>query len=72
MYTVQVQLLLMFALFAYLSKSKALYSAFGFNDSQPVLIGTVYNYKLKITVSWKQCCGSMTFWYGSGSANPFL
>ena len=29
----------MFALFAYLSKSKALYEAFGFTDSQPVLIG---------------------------------
>ena len=29
----------MFALFAYLSKSKPLYEAFGFTDSQPVLIG---------------------------------
>lgn len=35
----QVQLFLMFALFAYLSKSKPLYSAFGFTNSQPVLIG---------------------------------
>lgn len=35
----QVQLLLMFALFAYLSKSRPLYAAFGFTDSQPVLIG---------------------------------
>jgi len=35
----QVQIFLMFALFAYLSKSKALYEAFGFTDSQPVLIG---------------------------------
>jgi hypothetical protein len=22
--------------------------------------------------SWKQCCGSMTFWCGSGSADPCL
>merc|ERR1712029_1276563 len=35
----QVQIFLMFALFAYLSKSKSLYLAFGFEDSQPVLIG---------------------------------
>merc|ERR1712045_980920 len=35
----QVQIFLMFALFAYLSKSKPLYLAFGFEDSQPVLIG---------------------------------
>jgi len=35
----QVQIFLMFALFAYLSKSKPLYEAFGFTDSQPVLIG---------------------------------
>lgn len=35
----QVQLLLMFALFGYLSKSKPLYAAFGFTDTQPVLIG---------------------------------
>merc|ERR1719192_944117 len=35
----QVQIFLMFALFAYLSKSKPLYIAFGFTDSQPVLIG---------------------------------
>jgi len=35
----QVQIFLMFALFAYLSKSSPLYQAFGFQDSQPVLIG---------------------------------
>jgi len=35
----QVQIFLMFALFAYLSKSRPLYEAFGFTDSQPVLIG---------------------------------
>jgi len=35
----QIQIFLMFALFAYLSKSKPLYLAFGFEDSQPVLIG---------------------------------
>jgi len=35
----QVQIFLMFALFAYLSKSKPLYIAFGFHDSQPVLLG---------------------------------
>jgi len=35
----QVQIFLMFLLFAYLSKSKPLYVAFGFSDSQPVLIG---------------------------------
>merc|ERR1719312_1850464 len=35
----QVQIFLMFALFAYLSKAKPLYEAFGFTDSQPVLIG---------------------------------
>jgi len=35
----QVQIFLMFALFAYLSKSSPLYQAFGFHDSQPVLIG---------------------------------
>jgi len=35
----QVQIFLMFLLFAYLSKSKPLYAAFGFSDSQPVLIG---------------------------------
>merc|ERR550517_1878395 len=35
----QIQIFLMFALFAYLSKSKPLYEAFGFTDSQPVLIG---------------------------------
>merc|ERR1719422_1000241 len=31
----QVQIFLMFALFAYLSKAKPLYEAFGFTDSQP-------------------------------------
>ena len=35
----QVQIFMMFALFAYLSKSKPLYEAFGFTDSRPVLIG---------------------------------
>jgi len=35
----QVQIFLMFALFAYLSKSSSLYAAFGFHDSKPVLIG---------------------------------
>jgi len=35
----QVQIFLMFALFAYLSKSAPLYEAFGFTDSRPVLIG---------------------------------
>jgi len=35
----QVQIFLMFALFAYLSKSGSLYAAFGFHDSKPVLIG---------------------------------
>jgi STE24 endopeptidase len=35
----QVQIFLMFLLFAFLSKSKPLYVAFGFTDSQPVLIG---------------------------------
>lgn len=35
----QVQIFLMFALFAYLSKSDPLYQAFGFSDSKPVLIG---------------------------------
>jgi len=35
----QVQLFLMFALFAYLSKSSALYAAFGFHGTKPVLIG---------------------------------
>jgi len=35
----QVQIFLMFALFAYLSKSTPLYLAFGFEDSKPVLIG---------------------------------
>lgn len=35
----QIQILLMFALFAYLSKSSPLYQAFGFHSSQPVLIG---------------------------------
>merc|ERR1712129_367069 len=35
----QIQIFLMFALFAYLSKNKPLYLAFGFEDSQPVLIG---------------------------------
>ena len=35
----QVQIFLMFALFAYLSKSRPLYEAFGFTNSQPVLIG---------------------------------
>jgi len=35
----QVQIFLMFALFAYLSKSDPLYQAFGFTDSKPVLIG---------------------------------
>merc|ERR1712045_305502 len=35
----QVQIFLMFALFAYLSKSRPLYEAFGFTESQPVLIG---------------------------------
>jgi len=22
-------------------------------------------------ITWKQCCGSVTFWYGSGSADPY-
>ena len=35
----QVQIFLMFALFAYFSKSKPLYVAFGFHDETPVLIG---------------------------------
>jgi len=35
----QVQIFLMFALFAYLSKSKPLYVAFGFENETPVLIG---------------------------------
>jgi len=35
----QVQILLMFALFAYMSKSDPLYQSFGFSDSKPVLIG---------------------------------
>lgn len=35
----QVQIFLMFALFAYLSKSDPLYQSFGFSDSKPVLIG---------------------------------
>jgi len=35
----QVQIFFMFVLFAYLSKSKPLYTAFGFPDEQPVLIG---------------------------------
>merc|ERR1719445_1757483 len=35
----QVQILLMFSLFGYLSKSEPLYEAFGFTDSKPVLIG---------------------------------
>jgi len=35
----QVQIFFMFLLFAYLSKSKPLYTAFGFSDVQPVLIG---------------------------------
>jgi len=35
----QVQIFLMFALFAFLSKAKPLYSAFGFEDAQPVLVG---------------------------------
>jgi len=35
----QVQILLMFTLFGYLSKSEPLYEAFGFTDSKPVLIG---------------------------------
>jgi STE24 endopeptidase len=35
----QVQLFLMFLLFALMSKSKPLYAAFGFEDIQPVLIG---------------------------------
>eukprot|EP00088_Acartia_fossae_P003118 TRINITY_DN11294_c0_g2_i1.p1 TRINITY_DN11294_c0_g2~~TRINITY_DN11294_c0_g2_i1.p1 ORF type:complete len:453 (+),score=109.63 TRINITY_DN11294_c0_g2_i1:44-1402(+) len=35
----QVQIFLMFLLFAYLSKAKPLYVAFGFSDSTPVLIG---------------------------------
>lgn len=35
----QVQIFLMFALFAYLSKSNPLYQAFGFTSSKPVLIG---------------------------------
>jgi len=37
----QVQIFLMFALFAYFSKSKPLYVAFGFHDETPVLIGLV-------------------------------
>lgn len=35
----QVQIFLMFALFAYLSKASPLYQAFGFYDSKPALIG---------------------------------
>jgi len=35
----QVQIFLMFLLFAYLSKSTPLYVAFGFTDEKPVLIG---------------------------------
>ena len=35
----KVQILLMFTLFGYLSKSEPLYEAFGFTDSKPVLIG---------------------------------
>lgn len=35
----QVQLFLMFAFFAYLSKSKPLYVAFGFHNETPVLMG---------------------------------
>jgi len=35
----QVQILAMFALFAYLSKSRPLYQAFGFSDIQPALVG---------------------------------
>jgi len=35
----QVQILLMFTLFGYLSKSEPLYEAFGFMDSKPVLVG---------------------------------
>merc|ERR1711872_428873 len=35
----QVQIFLMFALFAYLSKSDPLYESFGFTNSKPVLIG---------------------------------
>jgi hypothetical protein len=31
------------------------------------LISTVY-----YVISFHQCCGSVTFWYGSGSADPFL
>jgi STE24 endopeptidase len=37
----QVHIFLMFALFAYLYKLQTLYTAFGFVDSQPVLIGLV-------------------------------
>ena len=35
----QVHIFLMFALFAYLYKLQTLYTAFGFESSQPVLIG---------------------------------
>ena len=38
-YISKVQILLMFTLFGYLSKSEPLYEAFGFTDSKPVLIG---------------------------------
>jgi len=37
----QIHIFLMFALFAYLYKLQTLYTAFGFVDSQPVLIGLV-------------------------------
>ena len=28
------------------------------------------SYKMKFVRTSSQCCGSMTFWYGSGSADP--
>jgi hypothetical protein len=38
----------------------------------PQGLGHFFRCRPKLPIGWRQCCGSLTFWYGSGSADPCL